>query len=311
MHCGKVHLLYSNRSELNLFCLSGTLTTCAIEIVTAGVQPVVLSALQSLVSDFIPSLSEPVDPASPSILLPVASQIITGFIVSPLDLVRTRLIVQSSHPRYRTYSGPIDALRQILTHEGGLKGIYLHPHLLIPTLLDCTCRAVLPLTLPRIVASYIGIGGRIMPETNMLLWAMAQLLGASMGLLIMVPFETIRKRLQVQVRGTAKPIRGCVELRPAPYNGIVDVFWHILTEERSDLPLKRRRRRRASTKGKDRRPSTTAAEEPVLENGEGWLRNTGVGQLYRGLGLKLGATVFVFVLSIFSGDEADAGWAEL
>lgn len=128
-----------------------------------------------------------------------------------------------------------------------------------------------------------------------------------------LPFETVRRRLQVQVRGTAKPVRGCVELRPAPYNGVVDTFWHVLTEERSDLPVKRRRERRrmnkAGAKGKGRAEDEEGSGETDEE--EGWFRNTGIGQLYRGLGMRLGASAIVFVLVLFSGEERDGGWAEL
>jgi len=112
----------------------------------------------------------------------------------------------------------------------------------------------------------------------------------------------------VQVRGTAKPVKTCVEVRPAPYNGVVDTMWHILTEERSDLPVVRRRKRRLSkggTKGKDKEE-----EQADFKEG-GWCRNTGIGQLYRGLSMRLGASGIVFLLAVFSPVEGDGGWAEL
>lgn len=226
-------------------------------------------------------------------------------------------MVQSSVPRHRTYSGPIDAFRQVLAHEGGFRGVYLHPHLLIPTLFDCTLRALVPLTLPGMVAAYVGLGPNLSPETTPLQWQLAEFLGTVAGALVFLPFETVRRRLQVQTRGTARPLKACVELRPAPYNGMVDAFWHILTEERSDLPLKpptpKRRRRRSSHKGKEPahvHDSETMPEEPT--ESESWLRHSGIGQLYRGLSVRIGAGLVVFVLALMSGsDEADAGWAEL
>lgn len=240
---------------------------------------------------------------------------LTGFLLSPLDLVRTRLIVQSAVPRYRTYTGPLNALRQIITQEGGLKGIYLHPHILIPTLIDCTLRSLVPFVLPGLMASYLSFGGvPITPETHPAMWGVSEFLGSCAGLLITLPFETVRRRLQVQTRGTAAPLKACVELRPAPYNGIVDAFWHILTEERSDLPLQPRRRRRKSVSVKGKANEKQGAADEPLDNGEdeSWLRSTGIGQLYRGLGMRVGASVIVFVLTMFSGGaEQDAGWAEL
>jgi fusion and transport protein UGO1 len=255
-------------------------------------QPLIQNLLQSI---FLPTMS-PFQ--QPPIALPVASHLITGFLVSPLDLIRTRLIVQSFTSRHRTYSGPFNALSQILRDEGGLKGIYLHPHLLIPGVIDNVLRPAVSLALPGLLAKYLG--AHISEDTNPIAWGFAELGGSCIGLLVTLPFETIRRRLQVQVRGTAKPLKGCVELRPAPYNGIVDVFWHIMTEERSDLPIRRRRKRRG---GKE--------EDADEEIGGGWLRNCGLGQLYRGLGMRLGASGIVFLLALLSGEERDGGWAEI
>ncbi|KAI0080032.1 mitochondrial carrier [Panus rudis PR-1116 ss-1] len=285
----------------------GLLTSAVSESLAITIHPIIYSILESIV---------PVSPFGPSpLLLPVTPQVLTGFILSPLDLVRTRLIVQSSHPRYRTYSGPIDALKQIISEEGGIKGIYLHPHLLIPTLLDCTLRSLVPLVLPGLVASYLSFGNvPTTAETYPFMWAVSEFLGSCAGLLVTLPFETVRRRLQVQTRGTAKPLKACVELRPAPYNGIVDAFWHILTEERSDLPLKPKRRRRKSTSAAAKGKGVEGREEAVesREEEETWLRNTGLGQLYRGLGMRVGASAIVFALVLFNGRvETDAGWAEL
>ena len=42
------------------------------------------------------------------------------------------------------------------------------------------------------------------------------------------------------------------------------------------------------------------------------LQSMGMGQLYRGLGMQLGASIIMFGLALFSGrDEADGGWTEL
>jgi len=88
-------------------------------------------------------------------------------------------------------------------------------------------------------------------------------------------------------------------MRPAPYNGVVDTLWHILTEERSDLPLR--------VKAKRARLGSKMKEED-----ESWFKNTGLGQLYRGLGMRLGASAIVFLLAVVSGgEEKDSGWAEL
>ena len=257
------------------------------DILSSTLQPIVQNTLQSI---FMPSPSK-----SSSILLPVASHLLTGLILSPLDLVRTRLIVQSFLPKYQSYTGPLDALSQILRDEGGLKGVYLHPHLLVPAILDNGLRPFVSLTLPPYIAtSVLGLHGNI--DSNPLAWAAAELVGTCAGLIIVMPFETIRRRLQVQARGIAKPIKSCVESRPLPYNGVVDAFWHIVTEERSNLPERWK----------------AGKEKDVVVVKESWWRSMGIEQLYRGFGMRLSASFLVFLLGVTNGGfDTDSGWAEL
>jgi len=279
------------RGEGWLALWKGLLTFCINDALFSTIQPLIDDLFQSLL---FPS-STPFH--QPPLLLPIASHLITGFILSPLDLVRTRLILQSFIPRYRTYTGPIDALSQILHNEGGLKGIYFHPHLLIPTIIDHTLRPLVSLALPGLVTAYLG--SHVTADSHPFAWGFAELAGNCAGLLITLPFETVRRRLQAQVRGSAKPVKACVEMRPAPYNGVVDTLWRILTEERSDLPLR--------VKAKRARLGSKMKEED-----ESWFKNTGLGQLYRGLGMRLGASAIVFLLAVVSGgEEKDSGWAEL
>ncbi|KAJ7356974.1 mitochondrial carrier domain-containing protein [Mycena albidolilacea] len=292
------------RGEGWLALWKGLLTSCMTEVLSSTFQPMVRSVLQALL---VPTSAVFYHPP---MFLPVLSHLIVGFILSPLDLIRTRLIVQSFTSRHRTYTGPFNAFTRILREEGGLKGIYLHPHLLIPTIIDNILPPFVSFVLPGLLASYVG--AQISVDSHPIAWGFAELAGSCLGLLITLPFETVRRRLQLQVRGTASPIKGCVELRPAPYNGVVDAFWHILTEERSDLPItaEKEKRKRRLSKGKER----AGSEEAPAPDGEeqSWMRSTGIGQLYRGFGMRLGASVIVFALALFSGgDEADGGWAEL
>jgi fusion and transport protein UGO1 len=288
------------RGEGWLALWKGLLTFCINDALFAAIQPLIDNPLKSL-------FFSPATPfQQPPLFIPIASHLFTGLILSPLDLIRTRLIIQSSIPRYRTYTGPIDAISQILHHEGGLKGIYLHPHLLIPTIIDHTLRPLVAIAVPTLLAAYVGTP--ITAASHPIVWGVAEFMGNCAGLLITLPFETVRRRLQAQVRGSARPVKACVEMRPAPYNGVVDTLWHILTEERSDLPLKVKRARRGSraSKGKQSEQQLEREEE------ESWFRNTGLGQLYRGLGMRLGASAIVFVLALVSGgEEGDSGWAEL
>ncbi|KIY48328.1 mitochondrial carrier [Fistulina hepatica ATCC 64428] len=289
---GMIKQLSGFRGEGWLSLWKGLLTTAIMETITSGLQPAVSTALQSV---FLPFVAQP-------IVLPVASHLITGIVISPLELVRTRLVIQSA--AQPTYSGPIDALTQIVRDEGGWRSLYFHPQLLLPTLLDCTLRPLVGLALPDLLMHHLGL--HIAREVNPLAWNCLQLAASCLGLLATLPFETVRRRLQAQTRGNASPIPMCVQLRPVRYNGVVDAFWHILTEERSDTPPHRRKCRK-------RRTSHGSVDEvPIVpERGnESWLRTTGIGQLYRGLGMRLGACALAFVLALFEPTN-DNGWTEL
>jgi hypothetical protein len=53
-----------------------------------------------------------------------------------------------------------------------------------------------------------------------------------------------------------------------------------------------------------------ARAEIESEGIDGWLDNTGLGQLYRGFGMGVGALALVLVLGLITGEEPE-GWAEL
>ncbi|KAI0257330.1 mitochondrial carrier [Lactifluus subvellereus] len=287
------------RGEGWLALWKGLLTECITNMLSSTMQPLIHNALQSIFAATLSSLY--IFPgSSTSLLIPVASHLITGFILSPLDLVRTRLIVQPFVPQHRTYTGPINALQTIVRDEGGMWGLYLHPHLLIPTILDSTIRPLMSLGLPPLLATRLFPGTLVSIENSPVAWGVVEFASSCIGILATLPFETVRRRLQVQVRGRGQPLKTCVEKRPMPYNGVVDALWHILTEERSDLPVGRGMEGRKREKGKE--------EEHVSV----W-RKTGLGQLYRGMGMRLGAGAIVFVLGVLTGDGAgdEPGWAEL
>ncbi|KAG8841030.1 hypothetical protein FRB91_005427 [Serendipita sp. 411] len=62
--------------------------------------------------------------------------------------------------------------------------------------------------------------------------------------------------------------------------------------------------------GKVEQEFERAKEEIEREGLEGWLEGTGVGQLYRGFGMGVGALALVLVLGLITGEESE-GWAEL
>ena len=101
--------------------------------------------------------------------------------------------------------------------------------------------------------------------------------------------------------------------------GIWNTMFSIISEERSDLPLKPRRKRH-HRHGHERRASRSekgkgkegAEQIEEAEEEDSWLKSTGIGQLYRGLGMRVSASVIIFVLSMFSTDQSEgSAWTEL
>lgn len=296
------------RGEGFIALWKGQLTTFVTDTLSSTLQPILLSALSIIFSSAAPStISLPLEhhayPALP-LTFSVASYLFTGFLLSPLDLIRTRLIVQSSQLRYRKYSGPIHAFRQILREEGGWRGIYLHPALAVPALLDNLLRPALHLASPLVIDRVLKIDRLNRP----VLHGLAGLGLASLGLLLILPVETVRKRLQLQSRATdvnVTPFRPCVPLRPRPYAGIVEAVYRILTEETGQYPPRRRRRQRETDPPQDElkemAPPTTASI------------GSGLRQLYRGFNVGLTANVVAFVLGLLGNplEAGSSGWAEV
>ena len=147
----------------------GALTTFLLDLSTLVVQPI----LTGILSIFAPSALNPMPIAfSPqpikTLTLLMTTRLLTGFLVSPLDLVRTRLIAQSMLPQHRKYHGPIDALRTILREEGGWRTAYLHPNLLIPTLLDYFFRPLFSLGAPLVIENVLHLDPSAFPLSSAL-----------------------------------------------------------------------------------------------------------------------------------------------
>ncbi|PWY98797.1 mitochondrial carrier [Testicularia cyperi] len=272
----------------------GSLTSFVLETTSATIQPIV----SSILSLFAPTAMSPLPLAyAPypykTLGLLLSSHLITGIIVSPLDLVRTRLIAQSTLAAHRKYSGPYDAIKKMLREEGGWKTAYLHPNLLIPAILDFTLRPLLSLGAPLLIEHTL----RLEPNTHPISYAIAELAVSTASLCVTLPIETVRRRLQLQMRTATssrsakttadkqqltsaslksaatgssaggvslstgsvanvgvRGLRTCVETRPVAYVGVVEAIYRIVTEESSITP------RRSSSASKS--ASAPTADKP-------------------------------------------------
>ncbi|BGP18891.1 hypothetical protein JCM10213_003010 [Rhodosporidiobolus nylandii] len=295
----------------------GQLTSCVLDALSTAVQPFVLSAFSVafLPSSFssLPLIYSP--SPGPLLLLSTLSHTVTTILFSPLDLVRTRLIVQSAQPSHRKYKNPLNALTTIIEEEGGLWNTYFHSNLFFPALLEGLLRPLIHLSTPLIISRYL----HLEPSSSPLTFGLAELLLSTAGLLITIPIETVRKRLQIQSRaefvragragGVGRPWRTCVETRPVPYAGIVEAVYRILTEETGKIPRRSMRGRRRSSAGVPPTPNPDEDKEDLATAGLG--ASGGLRQLYRGFGMGVGANAVVFLLGLVAGGDQSSGWAEM
>ncbi|TIB30437.1 hypothetical protein E3P84_03345 [Wallemia ichthyophaga] len=250
----------------------GTLTSSIFDISFSTLQPLFLSALSTI---FLPSNTLSFLPIHqlPSPLKPlgvhVLAHTLTAVTLSPLDLVRTRMIVQSTSSTSagtcrRAYSGPIDALRKIANREGGWQVMWTHPNLLLPTIVESSFKSLLQLCAPLVVERLLGVSVDSRPAT----YAVCELLWSVATMTLTLPLETVRRRLQTQDRSLVRAqqpgqLTPCIDTRPSPAAGMVECVYRIVTEECSD------------------------------SSGSRW---SGFKSLFRGFGLGLSASSMVFVL---------------
>jgi fusion and transport protein UGO1 len=265
----------------------GQLITTIHSVLSNNIQPIVhtflLISLPPAVARVelnaeleLPLTSHP-HPALP-LGLHVAAHLLTHVFLSPLELLKTRLIVQpSSLPESKS---SLSLLRDAVNKEGGLTGLYLHSHLIIPAILEHTLRPVLTLSIPLLIERQLNIT----PDVSPVIYSMLDLGLGLASLLVILPVETVRKRLQLQDRSfvdedddedaLAKQHqrKSIVRLRQKPYHGVVEAIWRIITEETTVTP----RRRRRTSRG---------AQTVVAREGPKSGRFDGVRQLYRGVSI--------------------------
>jgi len=289
---------------------AGTFTTFLLDLSTSALQSIV----SGILSIFAPKAMNPMPIAfSPypftTLTLLMTSHIVTGVAVSPLDLVRTRLIAQSTLPQYRKYAGPLDALSTILREEGGWRTTYLSPSLFVPTLFDYLFRSLFALGAPLLIENVLHLDPSAVPVS----YALAELVLSTLSLGITLPIETVRRRMQLNYHeplrrsGTAGllavknantarlGLRTCVETRPVPYKGFCECVYRIISEETTTVPRK-------GDVDDDTHTIASAGNSSL-----GGIRN-----LYRGFGMAFSANILVFVLTLVTGErEGRSGWTEI
>ncbi|SPO00757.1 related to chromosome segregation protein Cse1p [Cephalotrichum gorgonifer] len=156
-----------------------------------------------------------------------AAAVVTGLILAPLDLVRTRFLVT---PAARRTRGIWSALRCFPS--------YLCPStLLIPTILHSLVHPVLTVSAPIILQSKFKLDWQLTPVS----FSISKFCAASAALLVRLPLETVLRRAQVSVLSTrrylaafdAKEASLQTVVPVGPYTGVLATMYAIAAEEGS------------------------------------------------------------------------------
>ncbi|KAI7899487.1 mitochondrial carrier domain-containing protein [Cokeromyces recurvatus] len=258
----------------------GQYTNWLYEISHLFLQPTLegtLNDMFDLYDDTIPLVH--LDRVGPNLATLVASNLIVGFLLSPLELIRTRLQVQSASPLRRKYKGPFHALRTIIQEEGGIKGLYFS-HNLVPTLLYHSITPLLQNVTPLIIDRVF----RISATESPFLYSLAELGLNTLEILVTLPLDTIRKRLQCQIRTRTpgnKRFEPVVALRPVPYTGVANAIYCIIKEE-GGRPKKSNRLQRKNI-----------------------LTDWSLRGLYHGFNMQCTSNIVLFFLHAINGIEDD------
>jgi mitochondrial fusion and transport protein UGO1 len=171
-----------------------------------------------------------VDIASPypwaSLCVAAAAAVATGLILSPLDLVRTRLILTSTTRGSRRTISTLRALPYWRCPSS----------LVAPTILHSLVHPVLTLSTPLVLRSQFLIDKELSPTT----FSVAKFCTSCASLFVKLPLETVLRRGQasvltqpayVQALDTAGRMETIVP--PGRYNGVIGTMYTIVAEEGS------------------------------------------------------------------------------
>ncbi|KXS19861.1 mitochondrial carrier [Gonapodya prolifera JEL478] len=209
------------------------------EMMELVVQPTLEGSLNDMLG--LPDESIPLihlDRPLPNVFTLLASRVVTGVLLSPLELVRTRLIVQTVSPSSRKYNNTFHALWTI-RHEEGISVFFTGTNLYASILLH-TSKSIFKHCSELFIERGLGLKS----EERPFLYNLCELLWNLSDLLITLPIETVRRRLQCQIDPGVRQereFRTLVELRQAPYSGVLDCAQRLVDEEGGKRSARRRK----------------------------------------------------------------------
>ncbi|KAJ3021751.1 hypothetical protein HKX48_007826 [Thoreauomyces humboldtii] len=231
------------------------------------------------------------DTDAQTLLVKIASHSISSFILSPLDLIRTRLVVQTANPYHRKYRGPFHCLMTMIREEGW-SSIYFGRHFL-PSILHQTLVPAFQHAAPVVIEHLLGV----IPDDSPVTYTICELAFKCVELAVTMPLETTRRRLQCQIatrEPEERPFEPAVARSPLPYTGLVDCATRIVLEESGH---RRKRDPKESTSGVSTPPARRRRRKSRPKKDRTWWSSWGVRGLYRGFRLRLMSSVVLVLVN--------------
>ncbi|KAI8924360.1 hypothetical protein BC831DRAFT_465872 [Entophlyctis helioformis] len=307
----------SQALPLELEGVSGLLKGHFTESIFRGSFAIIQPGIEEFMNDML-DVFEDVNPATR-----IISHAVAGAVLSPLELVRTRLIVQASSSARRRYYGPIHALYAIANEErpspstGSLSTLY-SPRILIPSILIHSLGPFVRFFSARIIADELGLD----PDFTPMMYRLATLGFLAIESAILAPLEMARKRLQVQrldaFRSSPNPanpsgsrvqsFETTVETSGTPYTGIMHCLGSIIAEEGGNRSVLKKRNVNTNLSAADWQDVYGGGAPQSAPTGM-WASMTrlskGLSTLYRGFWAHYASTVVLYVSSEIAKDD---GW---
>ncbi|KAG5921031.1 hypothetical protein E4U42_006005 [Claviceps africana] len=210
-----------------------------------------------------------IDIASPypwaSLCVAAGAAVVTGVLLSPLDLVRTRLVMTPASKGQRRTMATLRALPS-----------YVCPSAIaLPTILNSLIHPLFTLSTPLVLRTRFMIDRQVSPTA----FSVAKFFASSVAVLVKLPIETVLRRGQMAILSRPDYVRGLggkdakleTIVPVGQYKGVVGTMFHIAAEEgtrENPAPAKSSGMKKAKTKSK------------LLQNTR--VKGQGIEGLYRG-----------------------------
>ncbi|KAF4972068.1 hypothetical protein FSARC_1286 [Fusarium sarcochroum] len=170
-----------------------------------------------------------IDVASPypwaSLFVAATAAVATGLVLSPLDLVRTRLIVTPSS----------NGQRRTLATLRNLPSYLCSSILVIPTVLNSLIHPLITLSTPLVLRTQFMIDSQASPMT----FSIAKFTASCSAILLKLPIETVLRRGQVSLLSSRDYVRALsgpdqqfnTIVPPGRFDGTFGTMFHIVNEE--------------------------------------------------------------------------------